>query len=126
MVTGVPQPEGTFSEAVIVDSRADGRWIHVAGQVAPPERDGAGDSAFEAEARHCFGKLASALNHCGAGLSDVVKITAYLTSLDDYSAFASARGAAFGDALPASTAVGVAALLAGARVEVDAVAFLPD
>jgi len=124
LVTRMPQPQATFSESVTVNVTPGGKWIHGAGQVAPtaPQADA---GAFEDEARRCFNALERALNNAGAGLPDVVKITAYLTSLDDYGAFAAARGAAFGAAPPASTAVGVAALLQGARVEVDAVAFVP-
>jgi enamine deaminase RidA (YjgF/YER057c/UK114 family) len=48
-----------------------------------------------------------------------------LTDLADYAAYARARAAAFGDALPASAAVQVAGLLAGMSVEIDAVAFVP-
>jgi enamine deaminase RidA (YjgF/YER057c/UK114 family) len=58
-------------------------------------------------------------------MRDVVRITAYLTDLADYAAYARARTAAFGDALPASAAVQVAGLLAGMSIEIDADAFVP-
>ena len=123
MVTRRPQPQATFSESVTVTEAPGGRWVYVAGQVAPASSPDDG-LAFEDEARRCFRALEHALNNAGAGLFDVVKITTYLTSLDDYAAFAAARGAVFADAPPASTAVAVAGLLLGARVEVDAIAFV--
>jgi hypothetical protein len=75
-------------------------------------------------------------NPAGASYSDVVavdvgdarflhvagQITTYLTALDDYADFAAVRARMFGDTLPASAAVAVAALLGDVLVEVQAVA----
>jgi 2-iminobutanoate/2-iminopropanoate deaminase len=109
-------PEGaSYSSAVA--AAGDGTWIHVSGQIAPE-----GDLA--AQTAGCFDLIESALRRHGASLRDVVRITAYLTSLQDYPDYARVRGARFGDALPASTAVQVAGLLRGALVEIDAVAFI--
>jgi 2-iminobutanoate/2-iminopropanoate deaminase len=73
-----------------------------------------------------FEGIRKTLETAGAALEHVVRIGAFLTSLDDYHEFSQARSEAFGDALPASAAVTVPALLLGARVEVEAVAFVPS
>ena len=52
----------------------------------------------------------------------MVRITAYLKNLDDYSIYAKVRAEVFGPDWPASATVGVADLLLGAKLEVDAVA----
>ena len=62
----------------------------------------------------------------GGSLADVVRITAWLTSLDEYREYSRVRGERFGKNLPASAAVQVAGLLQGALIEIDAVAFIPD
>jgi 2-iminobutanoate/2-iminopropanoate deaminase len=111
----------SYSDAVVVDS-AGIRWIHVAGQtprVPSPDREPA-DLAGQAEL--CFEQIESILAKWGAALSDVVQITVYLTSLDDYASFAGVRARMFGQEPPASAAVGVASLLGGALVEISAVA----
>jgi 2-iminobutanoate/2-iminopropanoate deaminase len=74
----------------------------------------------------CFDRVADVLATEGATLADVVRITAYLVSLDDYNDYSRVRGERFSGNLPASTAVGVAGLIGGAGVEIDAIAFIAD
>ncbi len=57
-------------------------------------------------------------------LAHVVRITAYLTSLDDFGQLADLRTRRFAGGMPASTALQVAGLLRGALVEINAVAFV--
>jgi 2-iminobutanoate/2-iminopropanoate deaminase len=113
----------SFSDLVAIDVPG-GRWLHVSGQLPIDESGQAvrGDLATQAAA--CFARMADHLSAAGAGLESVIKITAYLTSLDGYPAYGAARRKAFGDSLPASSAVMVAGLLDGAAVEIDAVAFV--
>ena len=59
-------------------------------------------------------------------MSHVVKINAFVTSLEEYPDYAQARAERFGELLPASATVQVAGLLVGAHIEIDAVAFVPD
>jgi len=66
------------------------------------------------------------LRAVGGSLEHVVRITAWLTSLDEYGEYNRVRGERFGASLPASAAVQVAGLLRGALIEIDAVAFIPD
>ena len=112
-----PSPGGaSYSESVAVSGA--GRWVFVAGQLV----GGRGRLAEQADG--CFERIEQALASHGGTLADVVRITAYLTSLEDFGEFAEARARRFGGNLPTSTAVQVAGLLDGALVEVDAVAFV--
>lgn len=111
--------EGGASYSAAVAVAGPGRWVNVSGQIAP------GRTVAEA-ASACFDRIAAALEPLGGSLRDVVRITAYLTSLDEYSEYSRVRGERFGDALPASAAVQVAGLLSGALIEVDAIAFIAD
>jgi 2-iminobutanoate/2-iminopropanoate deaminase len=77
---------------------------------------------FEAETRQCFANLQFALQRAGAEFKDVVRITAYLKNLADYPVYAQVRNEIFGTGWPASASVGVADLLLGASIEIDAVA----
>jgi 2-iminobutanoate/2-iminopropanoate deaminase len=107
-----------------VSATGAGRWIYVSGQL-PVRPDGklAGND-LRAQASACLDNVEASLARAGASLQDVVRITAYLTDLADYGEYSSVRGERFAGALPASAAVGVASLLAGALIEVDAVAFI--
>lgn len=108
-------PGASFSNAVAVGG---GRTVYVSGQLAP-------GADLAEQTAGCLDAIDAALRPLGGSLADVVRITTYLTSLDDYASFARVRGERFGDALPASAAVQVAGLLQGALVEIDAVAVLP-
>jgi enamine deaminase RidA (YjgF/YER057c/UK114 family) len=80
------------------------------------------------QTRFIFGEIARLLAEAGGSLSDVVKITTYLTSMDNYSEFAAVRAEVFpGPQKPASATVGVSALVdPRLLVEIEAVAILPE
>ena len=62
--------------------------------------------------------------HAGLTRRDVVAARAFLTRFeDDYETFNRIYAEYMGDALPTRTTIGVTALAAGARVEVDLVAY---
>src|SRR6201986_2792625 len=67
----------------------------------------------------------SRLGKLGAGMNHVVSIKTYLTDLCPYTVFSRIRGEFFPKDPPTSTAVQVAGLLLNAKIEIDAVAFLP-
>ena len=114
----VPGARGaSFSKAVAVSGA--GRTVYVSGHIAP------GRSMAE-QTNGCFDQIEVAIRAVGGSLEHVVRITAWLTSLDEYAEYARVRGERFGANLPASAAVQVAGLLHDALIEVDAVAFIPD
>jgi 2-iminobutanoate/2-iminopropanoate deaminase len=113
-----------YSEVVSFDG--PGRFVYVSGHVGVDGATGAvPQDDHEREAELCFYHVRRSLAKAGASMSDVVRITAYLTDLESYPAFAAARAEAFAGSPPASAAVQVAGLLLGAWLEVDAIAFVP-
>jgi enamine deaminase RidA (YjgF/YER057c/UK114 family) len=114
-----------FSAAVVVPLGARS-LVFISGEVG---RDASGAivaGGFEAEARQCFANIGHALQRAGATFKDVVRITAYVKDLADYAVYAKVRTEVFGEDWPASASVGVADLLLGAKLEVDAVAVVAD
>ena len=107
----------SFSKAVVVSG--PGRTVYVSGNISP------GGSLAE-QTNGCIDQIEEALRAAGGSLEHVVRITAWLTSLDEYGEYNRVRGERFGANLPASAAVQVAGLLRGALIEIDAVAFIPD
>src|SRR6478672_7751266 len=95
-----------------------GELIYVSGVI------GTFDTLAE-QTSSCFDQIEQALAAHGATLASVVRITSYLTSLDEYGDFSRIRGERFGEDLPSSTAVQVAGLLFDGLIEIDAIAFLP-
>ncbi len=112
-ITHIPAPEGVAAAANyahVVLGR--GTFVAVSGQVAFDEAGevvGPGDAA--AQARQVFENLRRCLAAAGATFADVVKLTYYVTDVAHLPAVRAARDEALGPgALPASTAVQVAAL----------------
>lgn len=116
--SGGRRPLGAYSLAVcaggFVHVAGHTGWDYDAGEVVP------GD--FDAEARAAYANLTGTLRDAGVDTGAVVKTTVYLTDLGDAPAADRVFGAVFPDNPPARTTVGVDALPAGARIEVDAVA----
>jgi 2-iminobutanoate/2-iminopropanoate deaminase len=122
MFKRIPNPFiSTFSDAVSIEM-GDHTTIHVSGQVGNDASGKVTAKSFEEEAAVCFANVAKVLERAGAGMKDVVRITAYLTDLADYPVYSKARGVAFAGTPPASATVQVAGLLANAKLEIDAVA----
>jgi enamine deaminase RidA (YjgF/YER057c/UK114 family) len=119
----IPSDFASYSDVVAVDG--PGRWIHVSGQVGM-DAEGKVEGDLTAQTHATLDHIERALGKVGANLGDVVKITVYLTGLEDYASFSKVRAERFGDTLPASAAVQVAGLLLGAEIEIDAVAFVPE
>jgi reactive intermediate/imine deaminase len=115
---GVPPPVAPFAHAT-----ATGGTLYVTGQM-PTDLEGrlvAGGIAEQAD--QVMRNLARVLELLGGALSDVVQARAYLLDWDDYAAFNAAYETWFSERLPSRTCVGVSGLAAGARVEVDLVAW---
>lgn len=84
-----------------------------------------GDDVVE-QARQVFRNIGDVLRAAGASFADVVKVTVYLTDVDDRPKINPVRQEVFGAARPASTLVEISRLaIPGAKIEVDAVAGIP-
>jgi len=112
-----PAAIGTYSQAV----RA-GSLVFLSGQIPldPATMEiVAGD--FESRARRVFDNLAAVAAAAGGTLDDVVKLTIYLTDLDNFATVNAVMADYFSKPYPARAALGVAALPKGADVEAEAV-----
>ena len=119
-----PASFAKYSEGVSV--QGPGKWVFVAGQVALGEDNQLVEGDLASQTELTLDHVERVLKNAGAELGHVVMINVYLTSLDDYAAFAEVRARRFGENLPASAAVQVAGLMLGAAIEIDAVAFVPE
>jgi 2-iminobutanoate/2-iminopropanoate deaminase len=116
----------SFSNSLRVQGPS-GTWVYVSGQFGTDEAGAITPGGLAAESKAALGNVLKAVQEAGGTAADVVKITAFLTSLDDYQRYNEMRREVFGSNLPASTAVAVAGLiLTTASIEIDAVAFVPD
>ena len=80
----------------------------------------------EAQVTQCIANIGEALAKLGVTLSDVVRTRMFVTDISRWEEYGRAHGAAFGDVLPATSMIGVAALIDPRMlVEVEAVAYRP-
>jgi 2-iminobutanoate/2-iminopropanoate deaminase len=115
----------SFSNSLRVQDSA-GTWVYVSGQFGTDEAGEVAPGGLAAEAKAALDNVLRAVSEAGGTAADVVKITAYVTSLDDYRRYNEVRQGVFGSNLPTSTAVAVAGLIIpAASIEIDAVAFVP-
>ncbi len=116
---GAPAPVQGAPYSQAIDA---GDTVYVSGQV-PLDPDGllVGDDIV-AQTTRCLANVAAILEAAGLSLRSVAKTTVYMTDLGEFGAMNDAYAAAFGDHAPARATIGVAALPAGARVEIEAVA----
>ena len=79
-----------------------------------------------AQTAQALRNVASALDRLGLGLADVVRTRIYVTDISRWAEYGRAHGAAFGGTRPATSMIGVAALIDPRMlVEVEAVAYRP-
>ena len=103
-----------------------GNIVFVAGQIAK-DKDGrlVGDGDVEMQLRQVFANLKNVLAAAGAAMSDIVKMTTYLTDVSYVDAYRQVRNETFKDPLPPSTLVVVKSLYSPEYlVEIDAIAAL--
>jgi enamine deaminase RidA (YjgF/YER057c/UK114 family) len=100
--------------------------VYLAGHLAVDESGAlVAPGDMEGQARYIFESMAKILAEAGGSLSDVVKITAYITTLEGYKSYGTVRRDVFGENLPTSATLQVAGLvIPGCVIEIEAVAVL--
>ena len=122
-VEGMMVPLSHYADAV----RA-GDLLFVSGCV-PVDGEGklVGGDDVVAQAQRVFRNIGAVLAAAGASAKDVVKVTVFVTDIEDRPKINPVRQEFFGETRPASTLVEISALaIPGAKLEVEAVAVLPD
>ncbi len=112
-----PAAIGTYSQAV-----RHGELVFLSGQIPlDPTTMHVVEGDFETRARQVFDNIAAVVEAAGGTLNGIVKLTIYLTDLDNFATVNSVMEDYFEAPYPARAAVGVASLPKGADVEADAI-----
>jgi reactive intermediate/imine deaminase len=112
-----PAAIGTYSQAIDASG-----LVFLSGQIPlDPVTMEMVSGDFETRARQVFENLQAVAGAAGGTLDQVVKLTIYLTDLDNFATVNSVMEDYFQQPYPARAAVGVASLPKGADVEADAI-----
>jgi len=121
VLAGKARPRGTFPHF-----RRAGDFIFVSGTSARRADDSIAGADIRAQTRSVIENIRDILAAAGAGLADVVEISTFLVSMDDFEGYNQVYGEFFGYQGPARTTVAVAALPhPQLLIEIKAVAWRP-
>ena len=114
---GAPAAIGTYSQAI-----KSGNLLFMSGQIPlDPKTMQIVDGNFEARARQVFDNLKAVAEAAGGNLDQIVKLTIFLTDLDNFATVNSVMEEFFEQPFPARAAIGVASLPKSVDVEADAI-----
>lgn len=116
-------PTGPYSQAIKVD-----KTVYLAGVCGddPVTGEIMGGGDMKVEAKYAMENLKSTLEAAGGKMTDIVKVKVVFTDLEQAADFNEVYMTYFPDYRPARIAMGVAGLLGGAHLELDAVAILDE
>ncbi len=114
-VPDAPKALGPYAQGIVV-----GGLLFTAGQTPlDPATMKLVEGDIAVQTHKVFDNLEAVLRGAGATLADVVRAGVFLVDMADFAKMNEAYAARFGSHRPARTTVAVAALPAGARVEID-------
>ena len=112
-----PAALGPYSQAI-----RSGSMVFMSGQIPlHPETMALVDGGIEAQTRQVFKNLAAVAAAAGSDLRHAVKLTIYLTDLNDFATVNNIMAEQFEKPYPARATIQVSALPKGSMVEIDAI-----
>ena len=116
-----PQAIGPYSQAKIVNN-----LVFTSGQI-PLKVDGQIiENNFELECKQVLNNLEEILLAAGSGLKYVIKLTVYLTDLNNFAILNDIFKEFFNEHLPARSTIEVSKLPMNARVEIEAIGLIDE
>ena len=122
----IRQPNGHFSQAVVVEAR--GKLVFISGMTARrPDGSIAGIGDITAQTRQVCENVKAAVEAAGGTLDDVVRVDVYVRNMEHFDAIHAVRREYFKPPAPASTMVEVNKFTSpDYLIEINAIAVLPD
>lgn len=101
-----------------------GGFVFVSGQLGLDDKGAVVAEDVGAQARKALERIAAILAEAGTGLDSAVKVSVWLTDKADFPAFNAVYREFFPNRPPARSTVVSELLIPGARVEIDAIAYV--
>lgn len=114
-----PAAVGPYSQAVAISAT---KMVFLSGQIGLlPETGELVTSSFESQVGQAFANLQAVVEAAGTDLNNIVKLTLYLTDLDNFPVVNQIMATVIPQPFPARSTIGVASLPKGASFEVEAI-----
>ena len=116
--TDAPAPVGPYSQGIVY-----GDFVFLSGQIPlDPQTGQLLGGSIEEQAEQVLRNLDAVLRAAGASWQSVLRVTVYMTRLDEFARFNGVYERMLQGAKPARSTVQVSALPLGAKLEIDAIA----
>lgn len=115
-----PQALGPYSQGIEV-----GKLLYCSGQIGiDPQKGMLAGPGVEQQARQALQNIKAIIAADNLNVDDIVKVTIFMTNIADFNKVNKIYASFFENAplLPARSAIGVQALPAGAKIEIEAIA----
>ena len=113
-----PAAVGPYSQAIKLDN-----LIFTSGQLPIDPKTGEMPDSVEEQASQALENIAAILEEAGSSLDNAIKLTVFLTDIDDFAAMNEVYAGFFESDPPARSAFEVVALPKGAKVEIECIAY---
>tara|TARA_B110000263_G_scaffold31422_1_gene23786 strand:+ start:557 stop:934 length:378 start_codon:yes stop_codon:yes gene_type:complete len=116
-----PKAIGPYSQAKVVNN-----FIFTSGQIALKIDGSMVSNNFELECIQVLDNLKEILKSSGSDMSNIIKLTVYLTDLSKFDILNNVFKRYFSETLPARSTIEVSKLPKDARVEIEAIGTIND
>ena len=118
-----PKPAGTYSQAIKA-----GNTVYIAGQIpmSPETMKIVGEGDFKKQLHQVFKNISAIAEAAGGSLAHIVKLTVYVTDMNNQPAVSEVMQAYFKEPYPARAVVAVRALPREVDVEVESILVLGE
>ena len=114
-----PAAIGPYSQAVAIDN-----LVFLSGQIPLNNKGKMVEGTVEQQTQQIFSNIEAILVEAGSTLNDLVKLTVFLTSLDDFEVINKTMMSRLTRPYPARSCVEVSALPKGSTIEIEAIAWI--
>ena len=114
--SGAPGAIGPYSQAI-----KSGNTLYISGQLPIDMATGSYPAAIADQARCCLSNLDAIAKQAGTSLQNAVKVTVFLTDMNDFAEMNSAYTEFFPGTPPARSCIAVVGLPKNAEIEIEAI-----
>ena len=113
-----PEPIGPYNQAILIDGT-----LYASGQVAiNPENGQFENETIESETKRVLKNIEAVLRGANMVFSDIIKVSIFITNMDDFGIINEIYASCFTDYFPARETVQVVRLPKNARIEISVIA----